>query len=76
MLFAAEPQKTRVMFPLLIPARSPRLISSAVSSSPSKYFMISSSSPSAEASMSCMRAVSTSSAICAGTSLTSAFSPM
>ena len=75
-LLTAEPQKTGTMAPLAMPPRRPRAISSEVNSSPSRYFMISSSSPSAAASTNLVRASSTAALMSAGISATVAASPM
>ena len=68
-------QNTGTMALLAMPARRPRVISSAVSASPSRYFMINSSSPSADASISWVRAASTSDSMADGMSDAVAPSP-
>ncbi len=75
LFFSAEPQSTGTCRVATVPARRPRTISSWVSSSPSRYFTISSSSLSATASSITLRYFSTSVSIPAGMSLRSMVVP-
>ena len=76
MFFVAEPQNTGTVAPLAMPFLSAAVISSAESSSPSRYLFSRSSSASATASTSCSRAAATAEAMSAGTSAGSPFSPV
>ncbi len=75
LFFSAEPVRTGMILVVSVPRRSPRLISGIVSSSPSRYLWVSSSSISATASIITWRCFSASAWSSAGISTTSIWLP-